>query len=62
MAQNGQIVVARIDDEVTVKRFQRHAKGVSLHAENPDFKTIEVAANHDRFFIEGLAVGIVRSW
>ena len=58
-AQNGQIVVARLGDEVTVKRFQRNKHLIELHAENPDFRTIVVQPD-DAFAIEGLAVGLIR--
>jgi repressor LexA len=57
---NGQIVVARLGDDVTVKRFWRGSHGIELHAENPDFKTIQVAPS-DPFEIEGLAVGLIRN-
>ena len=59
-AQNGQIVVARLDDEVTVKRFWRDAQGIELRAENPDFTTIHVTSDRS-FHIEGLAVGLIRN-
>jgi repressor LexA len=59
-ARNGQIVVARIDDEVTVKRFQRGRHGIELLPENPDFKPILVPEGHPDFSIEGIAVGLVR--
>lgn len=59
-ARNGQIVVARVGDEVTVKRFQRTAKGIELHPENPDFQVISVAPG-ETFAIEGLAVGLIRN-
>jgi repressor LexA len=58
--KNGQIVVARLGDDVTVKRFWRGSHGIELHAENPDFKTIQVAPS-DTFEIEGLAVGLIRN-
>ena len=58
--KNGQIVVARLGDDVTVKRFWRGSHGIELHAENPDFKTIQVAPS-DPFEIEGLAVGLIRN-
>lgn len=57
--KNGQIVVARLGDDVTVKRFWRGTHGIELHAENPDFKTIQVMPD-DPFEIEGLAVGLIR--
>ncbi len=60
-AKNGQIVVARIGDEVTVKRFKRTGAGIELSPENPDFKTILVSADRQDFEIEGLAVGLIRS-
>ena len=60
-AQNGQIVVARLDDEVTVKRFQRKDHLVSLLPENPDFEPIEVDLRQQELVIEGLGVGIIRS-
>ncbi len=59
-ARNGQIVVARLGEEVTVKRFQRTAHGVELHAENPDYPTIMVEPG-EAFEIEGLAVGLIRN-
>ncbi|MFW5926899.1 MAG: transcriptional repressor LexA [Wenzhouxiangella sp.] len=58
-AASGQIVVARINDEVTVKRFRRRGRGIYLEAENPRHPTIHVARGDD-FAIEGLSVGIVR--
>ncbi len=58
--KNGQIVVARLGDDVTVKRFWRGDHGIELHAENPDFKTIQVHPD-DPFEIEGLAVGLIRN-
>ena len=51
-AKNGQIVVARLGDDVTVKRFERKSDRIELHAENPDFKTI-VVQNDEPFEIEG---------
>ena len=59
-AQKGQIVVARIGDEVTVKRFQRKRNKIYLLPENPDFDPIEVDQNSEDFAIEGLGVGIIR--
>ena len=59
-ARNGQIVVARIDDEVTVKRFKREGKKVWLLAENPDFAPIEVDLEEQELVIEGLSVGVIR--
>ena len=59
-ARNGQIVVARLGDEVTVKRFHRHQGQIELHAENPDYPTIVVRPG-EPFEIEGLAVGLIRN-
>lgn len=59
-ARNGQIVVARIGDEVTVKRFQKHKTHIELLPENTDFKPIVVTPEDD-FEIEGLAVGLIRN-
>ncbi len=61
---NGQIVVARVEDEVTVKRFKRQnprSKKVRLLPENPTFKPIEIDLETTSFAIEGLAVGILRN-
>lgn len=60
-ARNGQIVVARIGDEVTVKRFQRTPQGIQLLPENPDFDPIIVSPEQDDFALEGLAVGLIRN-
>ncbi len=59
-AKNGQIVVARLGDDVTVKRFRRNKHVIELHAENPDFQTIVVEPG-EAFEIEGLAVGLIRN-
>jgi repressor LexA len=62
-AENGQIVVARLEDEVTVKRFRRHGRWkhrVRLLPENPDFDPIEVDLRYQELVIEGLAVGLLR--
>lgn len=58
--RNGQVVVARIGDEVTVKRFQREGSRVSLIAENEDFLPIEIDLNENELIIEGLGVGVIR--
>ena len=61
-ARNGQVVVARLDGEVTVKRYQKKGKVIQLQPENEDFNVIEVTpGNHTDFEIEGLAVGVIRS-
>ena len=59
-AKNGQIVVARLGEEVTVKRLRRNKNVIELHAENPEFKTIVVEPG-EPFEIEGLAVGLIRN-
>jgi len=59
-AKNGQIVVARLGDEVTVKRFKRNHNVIELHPENPDYQTIIVEPG-EPFEIEGLAVGLIRN-
>ncbi|KFA58606.1 repressor LexA [Gilliamella sp. Choc4-2] len=59
--KNGQVVVARIDDEVTVKRLSRQGKNVHLLAENEAFSPIEIDLEQQNFAIEGLAVGIIRN-
>ncbi|MEJ8809795.1 transcriptional repressor LexA [Variovorax ureilyticus] len=59
-ARNGQIVVARLGDEVTVKRLKRNKQVIELHAENPDYPTIFVQPG-EPFEIEGLAVGLIRN-
>ena len=63
-ARNGDIVVARIDDEVTVKRWLKtktnHGMQIQLIAENPDFEPIIIENDRHDFCIEGLAVGLIR--
>jgi repressor LexA len=59
--KSGQIVVARLQDEVTVKRIQRNGDIVELIAENPDFKPIVVNLRRDPIAIEGIAVGVIRN-
>ena len=60
-AQSGQVVVARIGDEVTVKRLKRRGNSVQLLPENPDFEPIELDLRSDEMTIEGIAVGVIRS-
>lgn len=60
-ASNGQIVVARLEDEVTVKRFKRRGSRVQLLAENPEFSPIELDLKHDTLVIEGQGVGVLRN-
>ena len=59
-AENGQIVVARIDDEVTVKRYRQRGAIVRLLPENPDYEPIRVDLREQPLAIEGLGVGILR--
>jgi repressor LexA len=61
-ARNGQIVVARLGDEVTVKRYRKTGGVIELLPENPDFQTIRVDGASGEFALEGLAVGLLRSW
>ena len=60
--RNGQIVVARIGDDVTVKRFRKTGQTVELLSENPDFQPIRVQKESDNFQIEGIVVGLLRTW
>ena len=60
-ARSGQIVVARLHDEVTVKRLRRRGATVELLPENPDFKPIVVDTRAALFAIEGVAVGVIRN-
>jgi repressor LexA len=57
----GQIVVARIGDEVTVKRIQRQKNLIELLPENPAFKPILVNPKSEPFAVEGVAVGVIRN-
>ena len=59
-AKNGQIVVARLGDDVTVKRFRRNKNLIELLPENPDYPVIVVQPG-EPFEIEGLAVGLIRN-
>ncbi len=61
-ARDGQIVVARLGDDVTVKRFKKLGQSVELISENPDFAPIRVNKESDNFQIEGLVVGLLRTW
>jgi len=60
-ASNGQIVIARLENDVTVKRFQRRGNLVQLLAENPEFQPIEVDLRQASFAIEGVSVGLIRT-
>jgi repressor LexA len=60
-AKSGQVVVARLGDEVTVKRLRRARGQIELVPENPDFKTIVVDPEDASFELEGVAVGLIRN-
>lgn len=60
-ARSGQIVVARVYDEVTVKRLKRRGNTVELLPENPDFEPIVVDLKREPLEIEGLVVGLIRN-
>jgi repressor LexA len=60
LARNRQIVVARIDGEVTVKRYFRNGQVVSLHAENDSYEPLKFDLKYHDFAIEGLGVGVIR--
>ncbi|GLS83506.1 transcriptional repressor LexA [Paraferrimonas haliotis] len=60
-ANNGQVVVARVDEDVTVKRFERQGSTVLLHPENDELSPIKVDLTCQHFAIEGLAVGVIRN-
>lgn len=60
VVRSGQIIVARVDGEVTVKRLRRKGKRIELLPENPDFDVIVVDETENDFQIEGLSVGVIR--
>ena len=60
-ARNGQVVVARLADEVTVKRLRRRGAVVELLPENPEFEHIVVDIRREAFAIEGVGVGVIRA-
>jgi repressor LexA len=59
-AKDGQIIIARLGDDVTVKRLKRRANGIELIAENPDYENIFVETGSADFALEGIAVGLIR--
>ncbi len=59
-ARNGQIVVARVGNDVTVKRLRKKGNSIELLPENPDFKPIVIDARDESFSLEGIGVGLVR--
>jgi repressor LexA len=60
-ARNGQVVVARVGDEVTVKRLRRRGQTIELLPENPDYQPIVVDARSGEFALEGIGVGLLRT-
>lgn len=60
-ARNGQVVVARVDDEVTVKRLEKKGSLIYLHPENDELEAIVVDPSQEYIEIEGIAVGVIRS-
>lgn len=60
-ANSGEIVVARVEDEVTVKRFRRRGNVVRLMPENPDFSPLVVDLRRQSLVIEGVGVGVIRN-
>jgi len=61
-ARNGQIVVARLGDDVTVKRYKKSGSVIELLPENDEFEPIRVEPGSEEFALEGLAVGLLRAW
>ncbi len=59
--RNGQIVVARIEDEVTVKRFEKTGNQIQLIPENDELSPIMIDSNNEYFAIEGLGIGVIRN-
>ena len=59
--RNGQVVVARLEEEVTVKRYRQEGPVVWLLPENPDFEPIRVDLQEDPMMIEGVVVGVLRN-
>ncbi len=60
-ARNGQVIVARLDDDVTVKQFRRRGNIVTLMPKNPDFESTRIDLRKQEFVIEGIGVGILRN-
>ena len=58
---NGQIVVARIEDDVTVKQFRRRGSIITLLPQNPDFEPIRIDLRQQECIIEGIGVGVLRN-
>lgn len=60
-AKNGEIVVARVGEEVTVKRLKVRGHKAELIPANPDYKTLHLDLTRERLAIEGVAVGVIRN-
>ena len=60
VARNGDIIVARVGEEVTVKRYEKKNTQVLLYPENDDYHPIQVNLKEQEFNIEGLYVGVIR--
>ena len=60
-AKNGQLVVARVGDDVTVKRYRIRGNKAELIPANPDYQTLHFDLTRDRLAIEGVAVGVIRN-
>jgi repressor LexA len=60
-ARSGQIVIARVGDDVTIKRLKLRGHKAELIPANPDFKTLYLDLHHDSLAIEGIAVGVIRN-
>ena len=60
-ARNGDLVVARVGDDVTVKRLKLRGHKAELIPANPAYPTLKLDLNHDRLEIEGIAVGVIRN-
>lgn len=58
--RNGQIIVARLEEEVTVKRYRQAGPVAWLLPENPDFEPIRVELGSQHLVIEGVVVGVIR--
>ncbi len=59
--RNGQIVVVRLEEEVTVKRYRQTGTMVTLLPQNPDFQPIKVDLKAEHMVIEGVVVGVIRN-
>ena len=59
--RNGQIIVARLEEEVTVKRYRQTGTTVTLSPQNPDFQPIKINLKAEHLVIEGVVVGVIRS-